>query len=180
MAKKKIEFEVPQMPPEVRINQLQKAMWYLVARIVRVVKDKYGEEGSRTIYEGLKNWENNMITVRKAGLEPGKVSIEELLTKVYAPGDALLFTMKEKQEITEEPDENRLLYRIKDCNVAKLIEKECPETCRIVAGAMIDRMTEAANPDFVATHDKFIAEGCDGCYVYVEKKPRKKPAKKSK
>ncbi|MDO8492004.1 MAG: hypothetical protein Q7T04_08340 [Dehalococcoidia bacterium] len=179
MAKKKIEFEVPQMPADVRINQVQKAMWYLVARIVRVVKDRYGEEGAKVIYEGLKNWENNMITVRKAGLDPGKVSLEDLVTKVFAPGDALLFTMKEKQEITEEPDQNRLLYRIKDCNVAKLIEKECPETCSIVAGAMIDGMTEAANPDFVATHEKFIAEGQDGCYVYVEKKPKtgKKKAK---
>lgn len=179
MAKRKVEFQVPEMPPEQRINQIQKAMWYLVARIVRVVKDAYGEEGMKVIYEGLKNWENNMMTVRKAGLEPGKVSLEDLLTKVYAPGDSLLFTMKEKQEITEEPDENRLLYRIKDCNVARLIERECPETCAIVAGAMIDGMTAAANPDFVATHEKFLATGHDGCYVYVEKKkPRKKASKR--
>lgn len=169
MAGKKHDFEVPEMPLEQKLNQVQKALWFVIARMVRIVEENYGEEGLKVLYKGLKDWDNNVATVGKALVKPGRASPLEVVTKIYAPGDSLMFTMKEKQEIIEDPDEDRILYKIRDCNVARLLARECPKTCAVVAGALIDGMTEAANPDLKTTYGRFIATGDDACYIWVER-----------
>jgi len=42
--------------PEVaeKLNITQRLMWRIIARMVRVIDEKYGEEGLQTIYEGIR------------------------------------------------------------------------------------------------------------------------------
>lgn len=169
MVGKRYDFQVPDMTPEQKLNQVQKALWNLIARMVKTIDEHYGEEGLKVLSQGLKNWDNNRASVIKAGLEPGKATPLEVVTKIYAPVDCLLFTMKRKQEIVEDPDENRILYKILDCNVAHLLAKECPKTCAVMAAGIVDGATEAANPDLRVTHGRFLSTGDDACYFHVER-----------
>ena len=159
----------PSQSPEVaaKLNATQRLLWRIIARMVKVIDDKYGEEGLQAIHEGLRDWEFWQVPVRKAGLVPGKASLEDTLHKVLEAGDELLFTM-EQRPLIEKVGENRYLYKVRHCNVADVIGRECWKACPIVARAIEEGAAKAANPRIKLTGDKFLVTGNDGCYSYYE------------
>ena len=155
--------------PEVaaKLNITQRLLWRIIARIVKVIDDKYGEEGLNTIYEGLRDWDFWQVPVKKAGLTPGKASLEDTLFKVLEAGDEVLFTMEERPLI-EKVGENKYLYKVRHCNVADVISRESWKACPIVSRAIEEGAAKAANPNIKLTGDKFLVTGADGCYSYYE------------
>jgi hypothetical protein len=153
--------------PAARANASQRLLWRIIARMVKVIGDRYGEEGLRTIYEGLRDWEFWQVPVRKAGLVPGEASLEDTLYKVLEAGDELLFTM-EQRPVIEKLGQNRYLYKVRQCNVADVIGRECWQTCPVVARAIEEGAAKAANPRIKLTGDKYLVTGADGCYSYYE------------
>jgi hypothetical protein len=79
-----------------KLNATQRLMWRIIARMVKVVGDKYGEEGLQTLYEGVRDWDFWKVPVKKAGLVPGEASLEDTLYKVLEAGDEVLFTMEQR------------------------------------------------------------------------------------
>ncbi len=155
--------------PEVaeKLNITQRLMWRIIARMVRVIDEKYGEEGLQTIYEGIRDWDWWQVPVKKAGLTPGEASLEDTLYKVLEAGDEVLFTMKERPLI-EKVGENKYLYKVRDCNVADVISRESWKACPIVSRAIEEGAAKAANPNIKLTGDQFLVTGADGCYSYYE------------
>jgi len=155
--------------PEVaeKLNITQRLMWRIIARMVRVIDEKYGEEGLQTIYEGIRDWDWWQVPVKKAGLTPGEVSLEDMLYKVLEAGDEVLFTMKERPLI-QKVGENKYLYKVRDCNVADVISRESWKACPIVSRAIEEGAAKAANPNIKLTGDQFLVAGADGCYSYYE------------
>jgi hypothetical protein len=150
-----------------RLNATQRLMWRIIARIVKVVGDKYGDEGLQVISEGLRDWEFWKVPVRKAGLVPGEASLEDTLHKVLEAGDEVLFTM-EKKPVIEKIGENKYLYHVRECNVADVIGRECAKACPVVSRAIEEGAAKAANPRIKLTGDKYLVSGADGCYSYYE------------
>lgn len=156
-------------------NATQRLLWRIIARMVKVIEDKYGDEGLQTIYEGLRDWEFWQVPVRKAGLVPGEASLEDTLHKVLEAGDELLFTM-EQRPVIEKLGENKYLYKVRQCNVADVIGRESWKACPIVSRAIEEGAAKAANPRIRLTGDKYLVTGADGCYSYYElSEPPKKP-----
>lgn len=155
--------------PEVaeKLNITQRLMWRIIARMVRVIDEKYGEEGLQTIYEGIRDWDWWQVPVKKAGLTPGEASLEDTLYKVLEAGDEVLFTMKERPLI-QKLGENKYLYKVRDCNVADVISRESWKACPIVSRAIEEGAAKAANPNIKLTGDQFLVTGADGCYSYYE------------
>jgi hypothetical protein len=150
-----------------KLNITQRLLWRIIARMVKVIDDKYGEEGLNTIYEGLRDWEWWQVPVRKAGLTPGEASLEDTLFKVLEAGDEVLFTMEERPLI-EKLAENRYLYKVRQCNVADVISRETWKACPVVSRAIEEGAAKAANPRIKLTGDKYLVTGADGCYSYYE------------
>lgn len=150
-----------------KLNATQRLLWRIITRMVKVIDDKYGDEGLQTIYEGLRDWEFWQVPVRKAGLVPGEASLEDTLYKVLEAGDELLFTM-EQRPLIEKLGKNKYLYKVRDCNVADVIGRECWKACPIVSRAIEEGAAKAANPRIKLTGDKFLVTGADGCYSYYE------------
>ncbi len=150
-----------------KLNAAQRLLWRIIARMVKVIEDKYGEEGLKVIYEGLRDWEFWQVPVRKAGLVPGEASLEDTLYKVLEAGDQLLFTM-EQRPLIEKVGENKYLYKVRQCNVVDVIGRECWKACPIVSRALEEGAAKAANPRIKLTGDKFLVKGDDGCYSYYE------------
>jgi hypothetical protein len=163
------ENQKPSQSPEVaaKLNVTQRLLWRIIARIVKVIDDKYGEEGLNTIYEGLRDWDFWQVPVKKAGLTPGKASLEDTIFKVLEAGDEVLFTMQERPLI-EKVGENKYLYKVRHCNVADVIGRESWKACPIVSRAIEEGAAKAANPNIKLTGDKFLVTGADGCYSYYE------------
>lgn len=159
----------PSRSPEVaaKLNTTQRLLWRIIARIVKVIDDKYGEEGLNTIYEGLRDWDFWQVPVKKAGLTPGKASLEDTIFKVLEAGDEALFTMEERPLI-EKVGENKYLYKVRHCNVADVINRESWKACPIVSRAIEEGAAKAANPNIKLTGNKFLTTGADGCYSYYE------------
>lgn len=154
-------------PGEQKLNLAQRLLWRIIARIIRVIDEKYGEEGLATIYNGLKDWDFWQVPVKRAGLTPGQASLKDTIFKVLAPGDELLFTMKEPPLI-EELGENKWLYKVRHCNVADVISRESWKTCPIVSRGIEEGVAKTANPSIKLSGDKFLVTGDDGCYSYYE------------
>ncbi len=150
-----------------RLNATQRLMWRIIARMVKVVGDRYGDEGLQVIYEGLRDWDFWKVPVRKAGLVPGETSLEDTLHRVLEAGDEVLFTMKQKPLI-EKMGPNRYLYHVRECNVADVIGRECPKACPVVSRAIEEGAARAANPRIKLTGDRYLVNGADGCYSYYE------------
>jgi hypothetical protein len=150
-----------------KLNTTQRLLWRIIARIVKVIDDKYGEEGLNTIYEGLRDWDFWQVPVKKAGLTPGKASLEDTIFKVLEAGDEALFTMEERPLI-EKVGENKYLYKVRHCNVADVINRESWKACPIVSRAIEEGAAKAANPNIKLTGNKFLTTGADGCYSYYE------------
>jgi len=148
-------------------NASQRLLWRIIARMVKVIDDKYGEEGLQTLYEGLRDWEFWQVPVRKAGLVPGEATLEDTLTKVLEAGDSILFTMKEPPVITKINDQ-KYLYKVRHCNVADVISRETWKACPIVSRAIEEGAAKAANPRIRLTGDQYLVTGADGCYSYYE------------
>lgn len=155
--------------PEVaaKLNVTQRLLWRIIARIIKVIDDKYGEEGLQTIYQGIRDWDWWQVPVKRAGLTPGEASLEDTLYKVLEAGDEVLFTMKERPLI-EKVGENKYLYKVRDCNVVDVISRESWKTCPIVSRAIEEGAAKAANPNIKLTGDQFLVTGADGCYSYYE------------
>ena len=155
--------------PEVaaKLNITQRFLWRIIARIIKVIDDKYGEEGLQTIYQGIRDWDWWQVPVKRAGLTPGEASLEDTLYKVLEAGDEVLFTMKERPLI-EKVGENKYLYKVRDCNVVDVISRESWKTCPIVSRAIEEGAAKAANPNIKLTGDQFLVTGADGCYSYYE------------
>jgi hypothetical protein len=150
-----------------KLNATQRLMWRIIARMVKVIGDKYGDEGLQVIYEGIRDWEFWKVPVRKAGLVPGEASLEDTLHKVLEAGDEVLFTM-EKRPLIEKVGKNKYLYHVRECNVADVIGRECWKACPIVSRAIEEGAAKAANPRIKLTGDKYLVTGADGCYSYYE------------
>lgn len=167
------EFQSVDMPAEMKLEISQQGLWGLVARIVQIVEDKYGNEGLDALYDGLRDWDihelNVPVLLSACGIQPGEAKPAEFVQKICNPYDDVSFIQKEKPLITDAPDENRVLYKIHSCSVADSINKECPKTCRIVANACLEGQATIANPNFRITADKFLSEGADACEIYVER-----------
>ncbi len=148
-------------------NASQRLLWRIIARMVKVIDDRYGEEGLQTLYEGLRDWEFWQVPVRKAGLVPGEATLEDTLTKVLEAGDSILFTMKEPPVITKISD-RKYLYKVRHCNVADVISRETWKACPIVSRAIEEGAAKAANPRIRLTGDQYLVTGADGCYSYYE------------
>lgn len=181
MRRGKYDAEPLALTPEQKLNQAQRLLWRVIARMVKVIDDEYGEKGLAVISKGLRDWDFWKLSISRAGLEPGKVNLRDLITKVYGPGDALLFTMTEKPVITEEPDENRVLYKIPVCNAAGIIARECPKTCMVVSRAIEEGVAKVANPNLRVFGDKLLGTGDDACEIFFEvtnMAPRESAARK--
>mgnify|MGYP001093603810 CR=1 FL=1 len=150
-----------------KLNAAQRLLWRIIARMVKVIDDKYGDEGLNVIYEGLRDWDFWQVPVRKAGLVPGEASLEDTLYKVLEAGDELLFSM-ELRPLIEKVGENKYLYKVRQCNVVDVIGRECWKACPIVSRALEEGAAKAANPRIKLTGDKFLVTGDDGCYSYYE------------
>ncbi len=160
----------PSQSPEVaeqNLNLAQRLLWRIIARMVRVIDEKYGDEGLTTIYEGLRDWDFWQVPIRKAGLTPGQTSLEDLIFKVLEPGDKLLFSMQEPPLI-EQLSEDKWLYKVRHCNVADVLMRESWKACPIVSKSIEVGVAKAANPNIKLTGDKFLVTGEDGCYTYYE------------
>jgi len=170
---KQYEFAGLDVPAEAKLDLCQKGLWGLVARILRIVEEKYGQEGIQAIYNGIRDWDIHQNTVpgmlTAHGIKPEEASPIDLVLKVNNPMDSVSWTFCEKPQITEEPDENRIHYLITSCNVAETIRQQYPNTCRIIANASYEAQVKASNPNLKVIHDKFLCEGSDACDIYVEK-----------
>ncbi|MCX5999606.1 MAG: hypothetical protein NTU41_08475 [Chloroflexi bacterium] len=161
------EHQRPPQSPEVaeKLNITQRLLWRIIARMVRIIDEKYGEEGLNAIYKGIRDWEFWQVPVKKAGLTPGKASVEDALYKVLEAGDEVLFTMKERP-LVQKTGEDQYLYKVRHCNVADVISRESWKTCPYVARAIEEGAAKAANPNIKLTGDQFLVNGADGCYTY--------------
>ena len=63
------EFQSVDIPAEQKLEISQQGLWGLVARIVQIVEDKYGDEGLETLYNGLRDWDIHELNV------PGMLSV---------------------------------------------------------------------------------------------------------
>jgi hypothetical protein len=167
------EFEPLNLPIEQKLEISQQGLWGLVARIVKIVEEKYGDEGLAALYDGLRDWELHKVSVPAMlsahGIEPGKASPAEFVLKICNPSDDSAFVQKVKPLITDAPDENRVLYKIRSCSVADSIARECTKACRFIAGACLEGQARVANPNLKVTANKFLSEGGDACEIYVER-----------
>lgn len=180
MAKAKYPFKRMPLTPEQKLNASQRLLWRVIARMVQVVKDRYGEEGLQALSEGIRDWDYWNVSVRQAGIARGEGTLRDLTVELFGPGDDLSFTITDEPEITEAPDENRLLYKARSCNVADIIARECPDTCRIVSRAVEEGVARVVNPDIRVSGDRFLSGGDDACYIYVDyAKKTKKPSSKT-
>ncbi|OGO02255.1 MAG: hypothetical protein A2Y91_01370 [Chloroflexi bacterium RBG_13_54_8] len=157
-----------------QLNLAQRLLWRIIARMVRVIDEKYGEEGLRVIYEGLRDWDYWKVPIRKAGLVPGEASLEDTIHKVLEPGDKLLFSMQE-HPLIEKLSEDKWLYKVRHCNVADVITRESWKTCPVVSRGIEEGVAKAANPNIKLTGDKYLVTGEDGCYSYYEMTESPKP-----
>ncbi|MDO8491946.1 MAG: hypothetical protein Q7T04_08035 [Dehalococcoidia bacterium] len=188
MGKEVFHHKSSAMAAEQRLNLTQRYLWRIVAKICSAVKEKYGEEGLQTIYNALESWPNHRSAVVKSGITPGEGTLGDLITKLYDPGDEMLFTMTKHRIITEEPDADHLLYKIQECNVKDVVQRECPEMCSYVVRGIEQGLAKQVNPNIKVSGNRFLANGHDACYIQLEmtkpkaaKKPAAKaPAKKQK
>lgn len=167
------EFQPLDMPIEQKLEISQQGLWGLVARMVKIIEDKYGDEGLATLYDGLRDWPLHALSVPAMlsayGIQPGEASPVEFVQRVCNPSDDSAFIQKVKPLITDAPDENRVLYKIRSCSVADAVARECPKTCRLLANACLEGQVRVANPNLKITADKFLSEGGDACEIYVER-----------
>ncbi|MDO8490595.1 MAG: hypothetical protein Q7T04_01095 [Dehalococcoidia bacterium] len=179
MAKNKYPFKKIDLSPEQKLNASQRLLWRVIARMVKVVGDKYGEDGLQALSAGIRDWDYWNVSVRQAGVAAGQGTLRDLAVDLFGPGDDLCFTITDEPQITEAPDENRLLYKARSCNVADIIARECPDTCRIISRAVEEGVARVVNPDISVSGDRFLSGGEDACYIYVDygNRAKKTPAK---
>lgn len=183
MARNKYPFKRIDMTPEQKLNASQRLLWRVIARMVKVVKDKYGEEGLQALSEGVRDWDYWNVSVRQAGIPKGRGTLRDLTVELFGPGDDLCFTITDEPEITEAPDETRLLYKARSCNVADVIARECQDTCRVISRAVEEGVARVVNPDIRVSGNQFLSDGEDACYIYVDygnkaEKPAPRAARK--
>jgi hypothetical protein len=157
----------PGIPIEKKLDLAQKGLWQMIARIVRVVKDKYGEDGLEAIRDAFRYSDVHRASAERAGIKSGTGSIRDYIFKMMDVQDSI-FLITGKRVITEEPDENRVHVVVPKCNVAGLIARECPETCDVIAIASAIGWADAVNPNIKYTQDKCLAAGDDSCSIYLE------------
>lgn len=167
------EFEPLDVPLDQRLEIAQQGLWGLAARLIKIVEEKYGEEGLKALYDGLRDWPLHEMSVtarlEAQGIEPGKASPAQFIQKIMNSDDSVSFIQKVKPLIADSPDEDRVLYKIHSCSVADSIAREYPKTCRLLARACVEGQLRYANPRLKATMDKFLCEGGDACEIYVER-----------
>lgn len=167
------KFQSVDIPAEQKLEIAQQGLWGLVARMVKIIEDRYGKEGLDVLYDGLRDWDSHELNVpgmlSAFGIQPGEASPAEFIQRVMNPYDDVSFIQKEKPIITDAPDENRVLYKIKSCSVADAIHKEYPGTCRLICSACLEGQRRVANPNLKISVDNFLCEGADACEIYVEK-----------
>ncbi|MFC1824844.1 hypothetical protein ACFL9T_19215 [Thermodesulfobacteriota bacterium] len=168
MSEEKYPFKRMNLPPEKKLDLCQRLLWGVIARIVRTMDEKYGEEALEAISESLRDWDYWKASVRQAGVPEGDGTIRDLLVELWGPGDDLCFTVAEPVQMTEDPDENRVLYKAMSCNVADVIGRECPKTCRVVSRAVEEGVARVVNPKIKVSGNKFLSTGDDGCYIWAE------------
>jgi hypothetical protein len=167
------EFQPLNLPIEQKLEIAQQGLWSLAARMIKIIEDKYGEEGLKALYDGLRDWPLHQMSVparlEAQGIEPGKASPAQFIQKIMNSDDSVSFIQKVPPLITDAPNENRVLYKIRSCSVADSIAREYPGTCRLLARACVEGQLRYANPNLKATMDKFLCEGSDACEIYVER-----------
>ncbi|MCX6000158.1 MAG: hypothetical protein NTU41_11385, partial [Chloroflexi bacterium] len=57
------KFEPLELPLEQKLEIAQQGLWGLVARLMKIVNDKYGDEGMAAIYDGLRDWPLHQMSV---------------------------------------------------------------------------------------------------------------------
>ncbi len=177
--KNKYPFKRVPLTPEQKLNASQRLLWRVIARMVQTVKDKYGEEGLQALSEGIRDWGYWNVSVRQAGVPVGTGTLRDLNVELFGPGDDICFTVTDEPVITESPDENRLLYRVPRCNVADILAREGPDTCRIISRAVEEGVARVVNPDIRVSGREFLSTGQEACYIYTDygNKGKKAPVK---
>jgi hypothetical protein len=168
------QFEPLELPPEQRLEIAQQGLWGLVARLMKIVADRYGDEGMAAICDGLRDWPLHQMSVpmrlQAHGIEPGKASPAQHIQKIMNCDDSVSFIQKVPPIIKDSPSEDRVMYQIRSCSVADSIAREYPGTCRTLAAACIEGQLRYSNPGLRVTCDKFLCEGADSCEIYIERK----------
>jgi len=167
------EFQGLSLPIEQKLELSQQGLWGLVARMVKIIEDRYGEEGLAALYDGLRDWpmhaESIPAILSLHGIKLGEASPIEFVQKVCNPFDDSSFIQKVPPVIADAPDENRVMYKIRSCSVADAVARECPKACRLIANACLEGQARLANLSLKITADKFLPEGDDSCEIYVER-----------
>jgi len=167
------EFEPLDVPLEQRLEIAQQGLWGLAARMMKIIEDKYGEEGLKALYDGLRDWPLHEMSVtarlEAQGIEPGKASPAQFIQKIMNSDDSVSFIQKVPPVIADAPDENRVMYKVRSCSVADSINREYPGTCRLLARACVEGQIRWANPNLKMSCDKFLCEGADACEIYIER-----------
>ena len=157
-----------EMSPEKKLDVCQKSLWMIIARMVRAIDEKYGDEGLDAVYTSIRDWDAHKANLVRYGLTPGKVTPLEMAERVMIPTGDIAFSMKQQPLVTQDRKTGRVTYKAVDCNVAQLIGKECAKTCATISRAVEVGQAKAANPKMKVSGDKWLATGHDGCYIYLE------------
>ena len=170
----KYPWKVPEwwakMSCEEKLDMSQKYLWGTIAGMLKAIKDRYGEEGLRTIYDAAKESgrELSKDLIQRLGIPLGKGSARDIIA-VWDLVDEIIFTMKGKREIIEESPE-RIIYRAPECNVAEIIANTCPEVCSVLARAAEQGEAEAVNPNIKISGKKWLGHGDNCCEYIIEMK----------
>ncbi len=167
------EFGSMEMPLDMKLEVAQQGLWGLAARIVKIVDDKYGEDGLAALKEGLRDWDQHEANIpgmlAAFGIQPGEMSPAQFIQRVMNPYDDVSFIQKESPQIADAPDENRVMYKITSCSVADSVNREYPGLCRLLIESALEGQRRAAKADVRVTCDKYLCEGADACEFYVER-----------
>lgn len=169
--REKYMWDMEPLPIETRIDLAQKGLWSIIARMTGTMHNKYGQEADDAIYNSLRNWDIHQREVARFGSNGKKIGLIEFVVKVMDRQDNTYLNpgpLQGIREVTELSDSNKLRIVMPKCNVAKYINREYPETCRVVVAGLGAGWTDAANPDLQWTTLKVLSDGDDCCEFFLE------------
>jgi len=156
-----VELKVPQVPPEMALEQALKAMGTQYATILQTFVDKFGSEKvQKMIYPRLKEMGKQMAAMAPTVGITGKDAI--------AIASFLHLFEKQMMKIEGEPTEvspNRVVKKITKCPAQNFSVDFC-----LSYQGVVDGIVEGINPEYKWTLAKFIPKGDPFCQWIVQKK----------